>query len=124
MKRFLPIFTTLSKLFYIFIFIIGLNFTSYSQSRDIVTDGPATARMIKFYPNPASSVITFELTRGTENKYSLQVYNFMGKPVYELKKTPARTIINLDAFYRGVYIFQLRDATGTIVQSGKFQVAK
>jgi hypothetical protein len=48
----------------------------------------------------------------------------MGKKVYEIKKTPVRITINLEDFYRGVYIFQLRDSNGNIVQSGKFQVVK
>lgn len=114
----------LTKLFYIIVFVIGLIFTSFSQNKEISTENPATAKLIKFYPNPATSVITFELTKGYENNYSLQVFNFMGKPVYDLKRTPGRITINLDDFYRGVYIFQLRDGAGTIVQSGKFQVVK
>ena len=48
----------------------------------------------------------------------------MGKKVYEVKRTPTRISINLDDFFRGVYIFQLRDKNGVIVQSGKFQVVK
>jgi len=48
----------------------------------------------------------------------------MGKKVFDIKKLPSRVIINLDEFFRGVYIFQLRDKMGTVVQSGKFQVVK
>lgn len=48
----------------------------------------------------------------------------MGKKVYQVKNTPSRIAINLDDFFRGVYIFQLRDKNGVIVQSGKFQVVK
>jgi hypothetical protein len=114
----------LTKLFYIIILVIGLNFTSFSQSKGLPGEGPATAKLIKFYPNPATSVITFEVQKGYENNHSLQIFNFMGKPVFDLKRTPGRISVNLDDFFRGVYIFQLRDATGAIVQSGKFQVIK
>ena len=80
--------------------------------------------MIKFYPNPATSVINFDFQRGFDKTYSLQIFNFMGKKVYELKTIASRMNINLDEFYRGIYIFQLRDKNGTIVESGKFQVNK
>ena len=62
--------------------------------------------------------------RGYDKSYSFQVYNFMGKKVYDLKNSPARFSINLNDFFRGIYIFQLRDKNGGIVESGKFQVNK
>ncbi len=113
----------LTKYVYILIFFTCLSFAGFSQNRS-EPDNPATAKFIKFYPNPASSVISFEFNKTNEASYSLQVYNFMGKKVYEIKKTPVRITINLEDFYRGVYIFQLRDSNGNIVQSGKFQVVK
>lgn len=79
---------------------------------------------MKFYPNPATSVINFEFQRNFDKSYSLQIFNFMGKKVYELKTLSSRININLDEFYRGIYIFQLRDKNGSIVESGKFQVNK
>ena len=48
----------------------------------------------------------------------------MGKKVYDLKNSPARFTINLNDFFRGIYIFQLRDKSGSIIESGKFQVNK
>ena len=48
----------------------------------------------------------------------------MGKKVFEVQRTPQRISILLDEFFRGIYIFQLRDKNGVIVQSGKFQVVK
>lgn len=85
----------------------------------------AGAKLIKFYPNPASAVITFEFNKTSGDlSYSLQVYNFMGKKVYDIKNAPARVSINLEDFFRGIYIFQVRDRNGTISQTGKFQVVK
>ncbi len=48
----------------------------------------------------------------------------MGKEMEEL--TPSAQVINLSLnnFYRGIYIFQLRDKTGKIIESGRFQVVK
>jgi hypothetical protein len=74
-------------------------------------------RMIRFYPNPAS---TFIMARG----YSFQVYNFLGKKVADLQEVTSRTRIDLSNFSRGIYIYQLKDATGKVVESGKFQVEK
>jgi hypothetical protein len=48
----------------------------------------------------------------------------MGKKVYEVKNTAPRITINLDDFYRGIYVFQLRDKNGLILETGKFQVVK
>jgi hypothetical protein len=48
----------------------------------------------------------------------------MGKKMEEF--APGSQIINLslNSFYRGIYIFQLRDKKGNIIESGKFQVVK
>ena len=104
--------------------LIGLTFTSFAQTKTDSDESSAQAKLIKFYPNPASAVINFDYVRGYNKTYALQIFNFMGKKVYELKNTPARMNINLDDFYRGIYVFQLRDKNGSIVESGKFQVIK
>jgi hypothetical protein len=82
------------------------------------------AKVMRFYPNPATSVINFEFIKPVNNNLTLQVFNFVGKKVYELNTVSQKTTVPLTEFYRGVYIFQLRDKTGRIVESGKFQVAK
>lgn len=48
----------------------------------------------------------------------------MGKKVSELTASSQRINLSLSGFYRGVYIFQLRDRFGKIVDSGRFQVIK
>ena len=48
----------------------------------------------------------------------------MGKKVNEITKMPPRINMSLDDFYRGIYIYQLRDKDGIIIDSGKFQVVK
>ncbi len=128
-KNYLPFkifttFTTLKKIVYILILFIGISTTSFSQARPLVSDANTAAKLVNFYPNPATSNITFEFVKGYENQYSLDVFNFMGKKVYSVKKIPQRISIILDEFYRGIYIFQLRNKNGVIVQSGKFQVVK
>lgn len=48
----------------------------------------------------------------------------MGRKVKETNAAAQRVSFSLDGFYRGVYIFQLRDQYGKVVDSGKFQVVK
>ena len=48
----------------------------------------------------------------------------MGRKIYETAPATQRLFVNLDGFFRGVYIYQLRDKYGKIVDSGKFQVVK
>lgn len=84
----------------------------------------AQVKVLKFYPNPAVSVINFEFLQSVEKGYTLQIYNFVGKKVSESSGLSVKTTISLTDFYRGVYIFQLRDKSGRIVESGKFQVVK
>lgn len=113
----------MKRIFYISILIIGFQFNSVAQVKPstIVSDAVKT---VKFYPNPAVNYINFEFTRNYDNSYSLVIYNFIGKKVEDIKVTDQKMIVSLNDFYRGVYIFQLRDKQGSIVESGKFQVAK
>lgn len=82
-------------------------------------------KQVRFYPNPASSFINFEFKDNINlSNYSFKVFNFIGKKVLEINNLSARTVINLGEYFRGVYIFQLTDRTGKILESGKFQVVK
>ena len=110
----------MNKYVYILILLIGINFTSFAQASNQQTQ----AKMIRFYPNPATSVINFDYLKGYDKSYSLHIFNFMGKRVFEQKNTASRMSIPLDNFFRGIYVFQLRDKNGAIVESGKFQVTR
>lgn len=48
----------------------------------------------------------------------------MGKKILEINKMLPRINVPLDDFYRGIYVYQLRDKEGKIIESGKFQVVK
>ena len=116
-------FTLLKYLFTILFFIIGISFTSFAQNKSTVISDP-TAKFIKFYPNPASTSISFDFQKGFDKSYTLQIFNFMGKKVFEVKPTNLHNQISLNGFFRGVYIYQLRDRTGKILESNKFQVVR
>lgn len=98
---------------------------SYSQAQNRELPGGTTTSIVKFYPNPATTVINFDFQKANNKGYSIQIYSFMGgRKMYELTNLADRTTINLADFNRGVYIYQLRDKTGRLVESGKFQVSK
>ncbi|MEO7445939.1 MAG: T9SS type A sorting domain-containing protein, partial [Ferruginibacter sp.] len=105
--------------------LIGLNFTSFAQTKTAADPSSITQpKLIKFYPNPATTVVNFDFQRGYEKSFNIEVYSALGKLMYESKNIPSRFNLNLDAFYRGIYYFLLRDKNGVIVESGKFQVVK
>ena len=111
------------RIFYILASIILLTTTqAKSQARESVPE--PDVKIVKFYPNPAISYITFEaLEKSAAKSYSLQIFNFLGRKVYEVGIN-SETKIDLTTFVRGIYIFQLKDQNGRISDSGKFQVNK
>lgn len=48
----------------------------------------------------------------------------MGKKIVEFTQLAPRINMPLEDFYRGIYVYQLRDKDGKIIESGKFQVVK
>lgn len=114
------------KIFYPLIITLLLSLTAASQERNTPASSvpEATARIIKFYPNPATSIINFDFQKGYDKSYNFQIFNFLGKKVYEVNNVTPKTVVNLTNFYRGVYIFQLKDKSGKMIDSGKFQVSK
>ena len=101
--------------------ILGLSQTGIAQSKLAID--PAT-KYIRFFPNPAISVINFEFTNGFDKNFSLEIYNFIGKKIFDAHTLTPKISVPLTDFYRGVYIYQLRDRTGRIIESGKFQVTR
>lgn len=100
--------------------VFGFNLHGFSQNNT----SESSNRIIKFYPNPASSFINFDFLRSYDVNYTLFIFNFMGKKILEIKNAPSRINLNLVDFYRGIYIYQLRDKNGIIMETGKFQVVK
>jgi hypothetical protein len=81
-------------------------------------------KIVKYYPNPAVSFITFEVTRDAGKTYTLQIFNFLGRKVKDVADVNSKTVVNLSDFVRGLYIFQLKEPNGRVTESGTFQVNK
>ncbi|MBL7734952.1 MAG: T9SS type A sorting domain-containing protein [Chitinophagaceae bacterium] len=112
------------RIFYVsFILLLLYALPSAGQEPKEPERNPYT-RIVKFYPNPATTIINFDFQKDYDKNYSFQIFNFLGKKVFEINSVNLKTIVNLNDFYRGIYIFQLRDKNQRIVDSGKFQVVK
>ncbi|HEY8688995.1 MAG TPA: T9SS type A sorting domain-containing protein [Chitinophagaceae bacterium] len=114
----------MKKIYYILIFTVLFVSDSSAQGKIIAGSTDPAVKYMRFYPNPAVSFINFEFQKSFDKFYTFQVYNFIGKKVFDLKTVTPKINIPLTDFYRGVYIYQLRDRTGMIIDSGKFQVVK
>lgn len=113
------------KIFYTLSIILLVSITAKSQDRTPSSPaGAPVTKIVKFYPNPATSFINFEFQKSIDKAYNFQIINLLGKKVFEVSNVTPKTIVNLSDFLRGVYIFQLRDQNGKVVDSGKFQVSK
>lgn len=112
------------KIFYIIVSIILLLTVQVRSQNRFTPPTEPEVKNIKFYPNPAISVINFDFQKKYDKTYLLQIYNFLGKKVYEAPAVDQKTVVNLSDFFRGIYIFQLKDQSGKIIESGKFQVTK
>jgi hypothetical protein len=109
--------------------ILTISLVSIAQAKAQNRLAPATettvqATILRFFPNPATTVITFDFQKSYEKGYSLQVYNFLGRKMIEQTNVADQTTINLTDFTRGVYIYKLFDKNGKLVETGKFQVSK
>lgn len=89
-----------------------------------VPDKEESQPMVRFYPNPAVNFITFEFQKPIEPGSSLQIFSFLGRPMATVPVNSQRVTVNISEFFRGVYVFQLRNPSGKILETNKFQVAK
>ena|SRR4249919_215748 len=114
------------RIFYLVLITVFLTSAGASaQSRTPGFPDNGSLATVRFYPNPATSFITFEdFSKKYDKNYTIQLFNFLGKKVYEFNLGDQKNIVNLSDFFRGIYIFQLRDPSGKILESGKFQVNK
>lgn len=98
--------------------------TSHGQTVSEPDNSTAQVKYIKTYPNPAVTTVTIEFQKNYNKFYSLQILNSLGRKMYVATNVPASFSIDLrkEKFYRGIYIYQLLDKKGSIIESGKILV--
>ena len=97
--------------------------TAYSDSIGSDTDNPlVTLKLTECYPNPATAYINFKFDNSVVHTSKLFIYSFTGKQMDVADVTGNVIKISLNNYYRGLYMYQLRDTNGNILESGKFQV--
>lgn len=114
------------KKFLLIALIISFSTAAQAQNpgRPQNFDGVQSA-ILKFYPNPATTVITFDFQKAYDKGYSLQIFNaVLGRKMMEQNNIANKVTVDLGTFTRGVYVYQLRDRSGKLVETGKFQVSK
>jgi hypothetical protein len=105
------------------LFLLQLSVSAQQQPSSTLQE--PNVRMVKLYPNPAVSYITFDLRGNYKQGLTLQVYSgILGKKIFSTVFTQERYLLNLNDFPRGIYIYHLTDSNGKIIESGKFQVTK
>ena len=115
MRRILPILS----------FILLIAIQSQGQSSRTTPSSDVQDRIIKLYPNPATTYVTFDLQKNYQQGLTITVYNgVLGKKVFESANVPSKVNVDLSNFNRGVYIYHLIDINGKILESGKFQVSR
>jgi hypothetical protein len=112
--------------FVIAIFLLIFGATGFGQTDPVrtATNG-SVSKQIRCYPNHATTAVFFELkARNPQEPAQLRIYNFLGKKVVDITRLTTSTRIDLNNFNRGIYIYQLSDARGRVLESGKFHVER
>ena len=117
-------FVSLRRILTILSIILLIAIQSQAQTARSTPASVSSDRIIKLYPNPATTNITFDLQKGYEKGLSIQVYSFLGKKMYENQNVPSKVMLDLTEFNRGLYMYHLIDISGKVIESGKFQVTK
>lgn len=101
---------------------------TYKRKQAIVsTGGPGVQQArIRVFPNPATSLATFEIEGLERGRYLLSLTNIMGQQMDQQSFSPIgnQTRINLDVsnLPAGIYLYNLRNERGRTITTKKLQV--
>lgn len=100
--------------------------TNYPHGQHDPSQDPGQKeKVVKVYPNPATTAINFGIqSNNNESNLEIIVYNFLGKRMADIKFSGSVAKLDLSKYYSGIYIYQLRDSKGNLVESGKFNVIR
>ncbi|MEM9528958.1 MAG: T9SS type A sorting domain-containing protein, partial [Bacteroidota bacterium] len=101
---------------------------SYKRAQPTTSvGGPSfTQAKVKVYPNPASSLATFEMEGLERGTYTLSLIDLTGRRVAQREFTPLGNLtrLNLDVsrLPGGLYLYSLRNERGRMVATRRLQV--
>lgn len=101
---------------------------TYRRKQSIVsTGGPGVQQArIRVFPNPATSLATFEIEGLERGRYLLTLTNIMGQQMEQQSFSPIgnQTRINLDVsrLPAGIYLYNLRNERGRTITTRKLRV--
>jgi hypothetical protein len=72
------------------------------------------------YPNPCTTQITFKYN--TESAKHISVFDITGRQVTETTMENGSVSLNTSAYAKGIYLFQVNDKSGNMLDRGKFLV--
>ena len=78
---------------------------------------------LNLYPNPCNNMLTVQVDNAHNQLYEFNIYKYDGRLLYSQVITIGRdkTIINLQSFSNGIYIYQLK-IKDNILESGKIVI--
>lgn len=107
----------------IFLFCVLGSFAAGAQKTlQQQPDQKETKDQVRFFPNPAVNSITFEFKEEPPKGTTIQVFSFLGRQVANIPANGKRVSFQVNNFYSGVYVFQVRTPSGKIIETNKFQV--
>lgn len=113
----------MKKIYKILLLAVSINMGSTVFANESFGNNDTKIKFVQCYPNPATTNINIDLT-AIEKGYTLTIFNFIGKKVEDIKLANNHNNVNLENYFRGIYIYQLRNKQGLLIESGKFQVIK
>jgi len=75
-------------------------------------------------PNPVIDQVTFEIKNMLPGNYTLRLYDLNGQQVLMKPFTSNREVISINSFSDGMYIYNITDAKGQVIGTGKLMKAK
>jgi hypothetical protein len=105
--------------YYVIVTLLGCN-SEPSNTINVVVSGNNTISnnvSIKVYPNPVRGILTLEIIPEKLEKFTLELYNYLGNKVYESSMQISDVYskrINVSEYPAGVYLLKISSINSTI----------
>lgn len=104
--------------------------STFTTPSDVIWDASAPAPLgvnnisvknaVNVYPSPANAEITFSTSNTTEQYIS--IYDVRGKQIERVVVKNGMESVNTTAYSNGIYLYNITDNSGNLLNSGKFVV--